>query len=585
MPDREKREGPTPGAGRRRQRESATDRSRLGTVIAGSYRVDEFLGRGAIGAVFGGMHLRLERRVAIKFVDPTLVDDQEIRARFKREAKICAQIGSSHAVEVFDYGVGDDGAPYLVMERLVGEDLHQKLVRDGPLPVDRALRIAKQVCRALGAAHSNGIVHRDLKPENVFLVDRDGEKEFVKVVDFGLSTFVQSDDTRLTRAGQSVGTPLYMAPEQAGAHAFDARVDVYSLGVLIFEMTTGRLPFEANTLQALLVALATQPPRSIRQYNPRLPIELDDLVLRFIARDPRVRPKTAAAALAEILALEERLGPKSSMEIASTQRPKPPTTGTVAGVGPPTTSTVVGVGPPRPGKKPSSPQSRALAAGVAPTPLAPHAALAIDGLPGKLSSEFEGEVHSHLTELRRTGRLATSDVISDTAMGEAMAGTEREPSPMTEAPITDPISTPVPHSTGDMTRPMARREIDEIMSDPSIPVAQKRPSTRPSPMGREQPSAHVTSTSESGKMRRVHEEMVEEDSQVFYGRVKKGGGPKGSPGPIQIRELPKRDEAERMTVPPPDAKPKGGPPMLILFIALVAFLVVAALVVLRAVRG
>jgi len=448
------------------------------------------------------------------------------------------------------------------MERLVGEDLHQKLLREGPLPVDRALRIAKQVCRALGAAHGNGIVHRDLKPENVFLVDRDGETEFVKVVDFGLSTFVQSDDTRLTRAGQSVGTPLYMAPEQAGAHAFDARVDVYSLGVLIFEMTTGRLPFEANTLQALLVALATQPPRSIRQYNPRLPIELDDLVLRFIARDPRVRPKTAAAALAEILALEERLASKS-IETASTQRPKPSAT-------PPPGQ------PPRPNKpSPSSPRAPA---SVQKTPLA------IDGLPGKLSDEFEGEVHSHLTELRRTGRLATSDVISDTVMGESAPETTRgDPEPVTEAPVTDPLDTPMPHSTGDMTRPMARREIDEIMSDPSIPSAQKRPSTRPSPLGRELPS--VGSTSDSGKMRRVHPEVVEEDSQVFYGRVKKGaGGQVGSPGPISIRELPKRDEPERMTHAPP-APAKGGPPMVILFIALVAFLVVAALVVLRALRG
>jgi serine/threonine protein kinase len=553
MPDREKREGPTPGAGRRRQRESAGDRSRIGSVIAGSYRIDEFLGRGAIGAVFGGMHLRLERRVAIKFVDPTLVDDQEIRARFKREAKICAQIGSSHAVEVFDYGVGEDGAPYLVMERLVGEDLHHKLLREGPVPVDRALRIAKQVCRALGAAHGNGIVHRDLKPENVFLVDRDGEKEFVKVVDFGLSTFVQSDDTRLTRAGQSVGTPLYMAPEQAGAHAFDARVDVYSLGVLIFEMTTGRLPFEANTLQALLVALATQPPRSIRQYNPRLPIELDDLVLRFIARDPRVRPKTAAAALAEILALEERLLAKSA-ETASTQRAKPTPSGRP------------------PGAYDHGPSRTAGTSGL------PRLPLAIDGLPGQLSSEFEGEVSSHLTELRRTGRLATSDVIGEP---DAAPETAREPAPNSDAPVTDPLSTPLPYSTtGDMTRPMARREIDEMMSDPSIPHEQKRPSTRPSPMGREL----VTATSESGKMRRVHEEMVEEDSQVFYGRVKKGEGAAGSPGPISIRELPKGDEPARVTHPPP--RPRGkGPPMLILFIALVAFLVVAALVVLRALRG
>jgi serine/threonine-protein kinase len=538
MADKEKREGPPAGGTRKRQRETAADRARLGSVIASSYRIDEFLGRGAIGAVFGGMHLRLERRVAVKFVDPSLVDDPEIRARFKREAKICAQIGSSHAVEVFDYGVGEDGAPYLVMERLDGEDLHARLVRDGPLTVDRALRIAKQVCRALGAAHQNGIVHRDLKPENVYLVERDGEREFVKVVDFGLSTFVQSDDTRLTRAGQSVGTPLYMAPEQAGAHAFDARVDVYSLGVLIFEMTTGRLPFEASTLQALLVALATQPPRSFRQYNPRLPIELDDLVLRFIARDPRVRPKTAAAALAEIVALEERMADKAANAPKRIPTPAPPR----------------------------------------PSPSGKRRELAIDGLPGKLSSEFAEELNSHLSELRRTGRLATSDVNSEDA-----PLTQREPEPSTE-PSTDPINTPQPASSPpnseriDATRPMQRAEIDDLMSEPKVPVATKRTSNRP-------PSP--AAATDSQKMRRLHasDDVVEEDSGLFYGRVSKEGGQKGSPGPIVIHEVPRANPPSRRTDPPPKPPDAKGPPVLILFVAIVAFLVVAALVAVKMMRG
>jgi serine/threonine-protein kinase len=362
--DRGKPGGPKAGPSRpRRPRETAADRARLGTVIAGSYRIDEIIGRGAIGAVFGGIHLRLERPVAVKFVDPSLVDDPEIRARFKREAKIAASIGSSHVVEVFDYGVGEDGAPFLVMERLMGEDVHARIQREGRLSIERALRIGKQVCRALGAAHATGIIHRDLKPENVFLVERDGQSEFVKVVDFGLSTFVQSDDTRLTRAGQSVGTPLYMAPEQAGANLFDARVDVYSLGVLIFEMTTGRLPFEAPNLQALLVALATKPPRSIRFYDPKLPVQLDEMVSRFVARDPNRRPKSAAAALAEILALEERLE----------------------------------------GARAESAQVRVRD-------------VAIDGLPGPLPGPFAGEVGDHLERMRRTGRLSTAD-----ASGEARA--------------------------------------------------------------------------------------------------------------------------------------------------------------------
>ena len=547
MADREKREGADKGPTRRRQRETASDRARIGSVIAGSYRIDEFLGRGAIGAVFGGMHLRLERRVAIKFVDPTLVDDPEIRARFKREAKICAQIGSSHAVEVFDYGLTDDGAPYLVMEALVGEDLHQRLTREGPLSVDRALRIAKQVCRALGAAHGNGIVHRDLKPENVFLVERDGESEFVKVVDFGLSTFIQSDDTRLTRAGQSVGTPLYMAPEQAGAHAFDARVDVYSLGVLIFEMTTGRLPFEASTLQALLVALATQPPRSIRQYNPKLPIELDDLVLRFIARDPRVRPKTAAAAMAEIVALEERLLQKEL-------------------------------------------DARAARASLPPMAKRSGKDLAIDGLPGKISPmEFAQELNSHLEQLRRTGRLATSEVHiesipppsdADVKAAEDAPKTSREeaPRPALGHRTTEPVpSAPSSSIPSDATRPMARDEFDKAFeSEPDIVRERERRTSRP-------PSNRPPPQTESQKQRRAGKvaEEIEEDSQVFYGRVNKPG--KGSPGPIEISPL----KAQRSSSPtvsktkPPPAMVKKGPPLLLLFVALVAFLVVAGLVVMR----
>lgn len=502
--DRGKPSGLAAGAARRRQRETAADRARIGSVIAGSYRIDEIIGRGAIGAVFGGVHLRLERPVAVKFVDPTLVDDPEIRARFKREAKIAAQIGSAHAVEVFDYGLGEDGAPYLVMERLVGEDLHARMQREGRLPVDRALRIAKQVCRALGAAHSIGIVHRDLKPENVFLVDRDGEPEFVKVVDFGLSTFVASDDTRLTRAGQSVGTPLYMAPEQAGAHAFDARVDVYSLGVLIFEMTTGRLPFEAPTLQALLVALATQPPRSIRHYCPDLPIELDDLVLRFIARDPRVRPKSAAAALAEIIALEERLAVK------------------------PTSSGAVRVRD-----------------------------VGIDGLPGQLPGAFAQEVVGLLDEMRRTGRLATS-AIEDTTSAEL--------------PDNGPVS-----SGADRTRPMDRREINDLMGESAAssgdmkvaPRAAGRPAGRPQRSPKSEPPPR-----QSPRKIPVEDDVIEEDSGVFYGRMDASGKPHA------VRLDHQRPESP--TIPP--KAPRRGPPPVVIGLALAAFIIVAALVLVRVLR-
>jgi serine/threonine protein kinase len=516
--DKGKPSGVATGAARKRQRETSADRARIGSVIAGSYRIDEIIGRGAIGAVFGGVHLRLERPVAVKFVDPTLVDDPEIRARFKREAKIAAQIGSSHAVEVFDYGVGEDGAPYLVMERLYGEDLHARMQREGRLPVDRALRIAKQVCRALGAAHTTGIVHRDLKPENVFLVERDGEPEFVKVVDFGLSTFVQSDDTRLTRAGQSVGTPLYMAPEQAGAHAFDARVDVYSLGVMIFEMTTGRLPFEAPTLQALLVALATQAPRSIRYYCPDLPIELDDLVLRFVARDPRVRPKSAAAALAEIITLEERLAMKTLPAVAQ------------------------------------SVPSKASGVNVRVKDIA------VDGLPGKLEGAFANELHNHLDQLRRTGNVYTS------SGEEAVPATER---PASEAPDTGPIS-----SGADRTRPMDRREITDLMSAPlsegSMPLAPRaagKPAQQPSRRSDPPPKA-------TPRKIPLADDVVEEDSGVFYGRMDASGKPTA----VRL------DNQGRMSATVPPTQRRTGPPPVVLWIAFAAFVLVAALVMFRVLR-
>jgi len=541
------------GTPRRRPRETPSDRARIGMVVASSYRIDEFLGRGAIGAVFAGTHLRLERPVAVKFVDPTLVDEPEIRARFKREAKIAAQIGSSHAVEVFDYGVGDDGAPYLVMERLVGEDLHQRLVRDGPIPVDRALRIAKQVCRALGAAHENGIVHRDLKPENVFLVERDGEREFVKVVDFGLSTFVQSDDTRLTRAGQSVGTPLYMAPEQAGASLFDARVDVYSLGVLIFEMTTGRLPFEAVTLQALLVALATGTPRSIRYYDKNLPLDLDELITRFIARDPTGRPKSAAAALAEIVALEERL----AINLSS---------GKMLGA------------------SPASPSGF------------PKRELAVDGLPGKMHEAFASQVNSHLSNLRRTGRLSTSDadLVPETVpipqmaqMEAAVRSTDPALRQSTKPALATVDTDPAPSSRGE-TRPMNRAEFERMIGgkvpERESPVPPPRAAGTPlTRMDTEPPPARPSDRKIPAPPPSVDE--VEEDSSIFYGRRADGMVEQlsGSDPPPLRRSSSLRKSSPTLPTAPPTTQ--AGPPKALLWLALFVFFAVAALVTWKTLKG
>jgi hypothetical protein len=290
-------------------------------------------------------------------------------------------------------------------------------------------------------------------------------------------------------------------------------------------------------LQALLVALATQSPRSLRYYNPRLPQELDDLVLRFIARDPRVRPKTAAAALAEIVALEERLASKHSTTTKVDRKKE----------------------------------------------------LALDGLPGKLATEFAEELHSHLSELRRTGSLSTTD-----SEREGIPATEREPVPSrTGAATTDPIpdtiaasstgTGPVPSSNDDRTRPMERPDFDaaarELRSDPAMPTAARaidHPSPRPMP------------TSSSAKMRRAPPssgpESVEEDSKVFYGRVSLPAD--GSPKKIQISEISSRTATRpnhRVTVPP--TRRRKGPPVALVAVAVLAFLAVAIMIAMKAMKG
>jgi serine/threonine protein kinase len=295
-----------------------------------------------------------------------------------------------------------------------------------------------------------------------------------------------------------------MAPEQAGAHAFDARVDVYSLGVLIFEMTTGRLPFEAPTLQALLVALATQAPRSIRYYAPELPVELDDLVLRFIARDPRERPKSAAAALAEIITLEERLAAKS-VAAAASQSMLQASSGVTVRV----------------------------------------RDIAVDGLPGKLEGAFANELRDHLDELRRTGSMFTSSV--------------DEPIPETELPMVSvpPDSEPI-SSGADHTRPMDRQEISDLMAVPSEGSVKLAPRAAGKPAPK-QPQ-------------HLDDDVIEEDSGVFYGRMDASGKPTA----VRL------DNHGRMTVPP--AKRRTGPPPIVLWIAFAAFVVVAALVMFRVLR-
>jgi len=216
----------------------------VGTVLAGRYRIDRRVGAGGMGAVYVGLHVELDKRVALKVVQPRLGADPTIAQRFVQEARAASAIGHEHIVQITDFGRTDDGAAFLVMEYLDGEDLADTLRRDGPLPWPRVLHIVEQIAWALAAAHRQGIVHRDIKPANCYRVPREHDPDFIKVLDFGLAKVLAQDrdGESLTGTGMLLGTPGYIAPELYRGLKADHRVDIYALGALMHKLLTGELP-------------------------------------------------------------------------------------------------------------------------------------------------------------------------------------------------------------------------------------------------------------------------------------------------------------------------------------------------------
>jgi serine/threonine-protein kinase len=279
----------------------------LGRVLADRYRILRRIGEGGMGAVYLCEHVVLHRPLAVKVLRRDLSSDPELVERFRNEAIAASQIGQENVVDVFDIGRTDDGALYYVMEALEGHSVGAILRRDGPIDVPRALAILEQVGRALGAAHARGVVHRDLKPDNVFLSRRGDGSEQAKLLDFGISKVEQAGE-RLTQAGAIIGTPEYMAPEQAAGAAVDHRTDVYALGVMAYELLTGALPFEADSAIATLVAHQTRPPEAPSRRRAGIPAEVDALVLRALAKRPEDRFESMAALVAEVVRIRAQLG-------------------------------------------------------------------------------------------------------------------------------------------------------------------------------------------------------------------------------------------------------------------------------------
>src|SRR5262245_54917761 len=288
---------------------------RLVTALGDQYDVEHEIGRGGMSVVYRARDLRLNRSVAIKVLPPELAHDPAIRARFTREAQTAAQLSHAHIVPIYDVGERD-GIAYLVMANLTGGNLGTLLAHEPRLPIEETRRFIREVADALDFAHQRGVIHRDIKPDNI-LLDRESGRALV--TDFGIAWAMEAA-SRLTVTGIAVGTPTYMSPEQAtGERALDGRSDIYSLGVLAYQMLTGRVPFTASNSMALLLKHVTERPRSILDFRPDTPVAMCEAIERALMKSPEDRWPSAGT-LRDALSPDARLAPSWRTERAEPVR-------------------------------------------------------------------------------------------------------------------------------------------------------------------------------------------------------------------------------------------------------------------------
>jgi eukaryotic-like serine/threonine-protein kinase len=302
----------------------------LGVILGDRYRVDEQIGAGGMGLVFKATHVLIGRKLAIKVLRRRYARQADVAQRFAQEARVASSIKHPNVVDIIDYGTTPQGGPYCVVEYLVGHSLAREIVEHGPLEPRRALSVAIHVARGLAAAHQAGVIHRDLKPDNVFLTPADaGAPEQVKILDFGIAR-IAGRKTRLTADGTVVGTPEYMSPEQARGDELDARSDLYALGVVLFEILTGRVPISGDSMVATLTKQVFELAPTLRQVDPRFAAfpSLEAALIRMLAKNRDERPASAidAARVLQTAAandLEPVEDPRERAALAGWSQPHP----------------------------------------------------------------------------------------------------------------------------------------------------------------------------------------------------------------------------------------------------------------------
>ena len=287
----------------------------VGRTIAQKYRVEALIGEGGMGKVYRAHQVALDKMVVLKVLRHSLLSDERTVARFKREAKAASRLNHPNSISILDFGQTEDGALYIAMEFVPGQDLHTVLSKDGPLGESRIVRLISQVLSALSDAHRAGVIHRDLKPENIMVEQRRNEADFVKVLDFGIAKIQDGDDgPALTRTGFVCGTPEYMSPEQARGGTLDHRSDLYAVGVILYQLVTGRLPFESDSAVGYATKHLTEEPIPPSRRRPELRISqpLERLIMRALSKDPDDRPEDAEVFKDELLAVEKDKERRSS---------------------------------------------------------------------------------------------------------------------------------------------------------------------------------------------------------------------------------------------------------------------------------
>ena len=261
-----------------------------GEILDGKYRVDRVIGVGGMGVVVAATHVQLQTQVALKFLLPEVLSSPQIVERFVREARAAVRIKSEHVAHVSDVGMLANGAPYMVMEYLEGQDLAEALAQGGPMPIVQSVGYLLQACEAIAEAHALGIVHRDLKPANLFLAKRNRREPIIKVLDFGISKTTDAESLGLTKTSALMGSPYYMSPEQMkSARDVDTRSDIWALGIILYELLTGAPPFQGETITEIVVLVTQGNVPSIRELRPDVPAAIGDIIARCLKRDPQQR--------------------------------------------------------------------------------------------------------------------------------------------------------------------------------------------------------------------------------------------------------------------------------------------------------